>query len=108
MKLLLDENIDVRFKFCFDASIHEVLTIRDMDWNGIKNGKLLKLAAQYNFDALICVDKNLPYQQNLATLVLPVIVIDVFKNVLPSLKISYPILLELLTNKLENRVYLVK
>ena len=108
MKLLLDENTDVRFKFCFDASVHEVLTIRDMNWNGIKNGKLLKVAAEHNFDALICVDKNLPYQQNLITLALPVIVIDVHKNVLSSLKIAYPNLLEVLTNNLEKQVYIVK
>ena len=108
MKLLLDENIDVRFKFCFDDSAHEVLTIRDMNWNGIKNGKLLKLAAEHDFDAFICVDKNLPYQQNLIKLALPIIVIDVHKNVLSSLKIAYPNLLEVLTNNLEKQVYIVK
>lgn len=32
-------------------------------WSGIKNGKLLALAAA-RFDAFITVDKNLPYQQN--------------------------------------------
>jgi predicted nuclease of predicted toxin-antitoxin system len=53
MKLLLDENIDVRFKYCFSDSIHEVLTVRDMKWNGIKNGKLLKLVSDYDFDVLI-------------------------------------------------------
>ena len=107
MKLLLDENIDVRFKFSFDASAHEVLTIRDMEWNGVKNGKLLKLAADHNFDAFICVDKNLPYQQNLAILGLPVIVIDVYKNVLPNLKLAYPALIELLSQSLEKKVYIV-
>ncbi|TAE36842.1 MAG: hypothetical protein EAZ70_10110 [Runella slithyformis] len=108
MKLLLDENIDVRFKFCFDAAEHEVLTVRDMEWNGIKNGKLLRLAADYGFKAFICVDKNQPYQQNLAILELPVIVIDVHKNVLPSLKQVYPVLVELLKNSLENKVYVIK
>lgn len=108
MKLLLDENIDVRFKFCFDVNIHEVLTVRDMEWNGIKNGKLLKLAADYGFEAFVCVDKNLPYQQNLLALALPVIVIDVHKNVLPSLKIAYPSLISLLAQSLENQVYVVR
>lgn len=108
MKLLLDENIDVRFKFSFDTSVHEVLTIRDMEWNGVKNGKLLKLAADHDFDAFICVDKNLPYQQNITILGLPVIVIDVHKNVLSSLKTAYPNLIELLAQNLEKRVYVVK
>jgi hypothetical protein len=42
MKILLDENIYVRFKNYF-SEIHEVLTIKDMLWNGIKNGELLLL-----------------------------------------------------------------
>jgi hypothetical protein len=37
MKVLLDENIDVRFKMLFINTIHEVYTVRDMEWNGIKN-----------------------------------------------------------------------
>jgi hypothetical protein len=37
MKVLLDENIDVRFKKLFINTIHEVYTVRDMEWNGIKN-----------------------------------------------------------------------
>ncbi|RDB07218.1 DUF5615 family PIN-like protein [Runella aurantiaca] len=108
MKLLLDENIDVRFKFCFDTNVYEVLTVRDMEWNGVKNGKLLKLAADYGFDAFICVDKNLPYQQNLSVLALPVIVIDIYKNVLPSLKVIYPSLVIVLGQSLENQVYVVR
>ena len=32
MKILLDENIDVRFKNHF-PEIHEVFTVRDMVWN---------------------------------------------------------------------------
>ena len=43
MKILLDGNIDVRFKSLFPVDSHEVFTIRDMGWNGIKNGALLKL-----------------------------------------------------------------
>jgi uncharacterized UPF0160 family protein len=108
MKLLLDENIDVRFKLCFDAAIHEVYTVRDMKWNGVKNGKLLKLAIEHQFEVFICVDKNLPYQQNLTTLGTSVVVIDVYKNVLPNLKLALPNLLNLLKQPLDNQVYTVK
>lgn len=41
MKILLDENIVVRFKNSF--SEHNVFTVKDMGWNGIKNGQLLLL-----------------------------------------------------------------
>jgi predicted nuclease of predicted toxin-antitoxin system len=37
MKILLDENIDVRFKK-YLSDFHETYTISDMHWNGIKNG----------------------------------------------------------------------
>ena len=61
MKILLDENIDVRFKHSFGGSQLKVSTVRDMGWNGVKNGKLLALASENQFDVFICVDKNLPY-----------------------------------------------
>ena len=107
MKLLLDENIDVRFKFRFENTIHEVFTVRDMEWNGIKNGKLLQLAAENGFNAFLCVDKNLPYQQNLTTLALPVIVLNVHRNVLPSLKQLLPNLLVVLNQTPQNQVYVI-
>ena len=68
MKILLDENIDVRFKNLFNNSSHEVYTVRDMKWNGIKNGMLLQLLKENGFDCWIVVDKNIPYQQNIAEL----------------------------------------
>ena len=49
MKLLLDENLPKRLKL--DFSEHEIYTVRDKNWNGIKNGELLKLLVENNFDA---------------------------------------------------------
>ena len=40
MKILLDENIDVRFRHTFDTQFFEVYTVRYMGWNGLKNGEL--------------------------------------------------------------------
>jgi hypothetical protein len=81
MKILLDENIDIRFKRLFPAT-YEVYTVMDMQWNGIKNGALLKLLSEHNFDCWIVADKNLPYQQNTSTLPCLIIVLDVFRNTL--------------------------
>ena len=50
----------------------------------MKNGALLTHAAA-EFDALITVDKNLPYQQNLRNLPLAVVVLDAHSNALPAL-----------------------
>lgn len=62
MKLLLDENLPKKLKLDFPE--HEVYTVTDKGWNGIKNGELLKLLLQENFDSLLTFDKNLQHQQN--------------------------------------------
>jgi hypothetical protein len=36
-----------------------------MGWSGVKNGQLLKHAADAGFDVLVTVDQNLQYEQNL-------------------------------------------
>jgi hypothetical protein len=108
MKILLDENIDVRFKFSFDSDKYQVLTVKDMGWNGIKNGKLLKLAADMKFDAFVCVDKNLPYQQNLQNLSIPVLVINVHKNVLSNLQLFLPAILKTLEIVSTKKIYIVE
>ncbi|MFT4092669.1 MAG: DUF5615 family PIN-like protein [Niabella sp.] len=62
MRLLLDENLPKRLKQDFPE--HEVFTVRDKEWNGIKNGELLKLMLENSFDVLLTFDKNLQHQQN--------------------------------------------
>ena len=44
MKLLLDENLPKRLKLDFHE--HEIYSVRDKNWNGIKNGELLKLLTE--------------------------------------------------------------
>jgi predicted nuclease of predicted toxin-antitoxin system len=78
MKLLLDENLPKRLKT--DLALHEVYTVRDMGWNGTKNGELLKLMISEKFDVLITFDKNLQYQQNFSKYSLPVLVLNAKNN----------------------------
>ena len=82
MRLLLDELVPARLKR--SLSSHEVKTVVEMGWSGHKNGDLLAIASA-DFDAFITVDKNLPYQQNLGTLPIAVIVLDALSNELPAL-----------------------
>src|SRR5437870_6040076 len=62
MRILLDE--------CVDRGVakhitgHDVRTTMEMGWGGVKNGQLLA-NAEKDFDVLITVDQNLPFQQNL-------------------------------------------
>jgi len=78
MKLLLDENLPKRLKEHFEE--HEIYTVRDMGWNGVTNGELLKLMIADEFDVLITFDKNLQFQQNFSKYTLPIIVLNAFDN----------------------------
>lgn len=69
-----------------------------MGWNGIKNGRLLALAAGAGFDAMLTTDKSIEHQQNRANLPLAVIVLDVPSNDLPHLLPLVPSLLAVLAN----------
>ena len=74
MRLLLDENLPKRLKLDFPD--HEIYTVRDKGWNGIKNGKLLSLILENGFDALFTFDKNLSYQQNFSKYTITVFVLN--------------------------------
>lgn len=74
MRLLLDENLPRRLKADFPE--HEVYTVRDKGWNGVKNGELLKLMLAEGFDALLTFDKNLQHQQNFGKYTLTVFVLS--------------------------------
>ena len=78
MKLLLDENLPKRLKLDFPE--HEIYTVRDKNWNGIKNGELLKLLTDNNFDALLTFDKNLQHQQNFLKYTITVFVLSAYIN----------------------------
>ena len=65
MRLLLDECVPARLRKSLPS--HQVSTVVQEGWSGVKNGKLLALAAT-GFDAFITVDKNLSYQQNTSNL----------------------------------------
>ena len=79
MKILLDESLPRKLKGDFGID-HEVYTVRDMDWLGKKNGELLRLMTENQFDLFVTVDKNLPYQQNIERLPLTIFVLCAFDN----------------------------
>ncbi len=64
---------------------HEVFTVKDVDWIGVKNGELLERMKSANFDALITIDKNLGYQQNIKLHGLKVYVLNAINNKLSTL-----------------------
>jgi predicted nuclease of predicted toxin-antitoxin system len=95
MRLLFDESVPNRLRHSLLG--HEVRTVVEMGWSGTKNGKLLALTAT-QFDALVTVDKNMQYQQNLSQLPVSVVVLRAKSNELTCLLPLAPELLEVLAN----------
>jgi predicted nuclease of predicted toxin-antitoxin system len=81
MRILLDECVPRRLRAHFQG--HDAHTVQMMGWTGKKNGELMALTAGAGFEALITVDRNLQYQQNVSALPFGILVL-----VAPSNRIS--------------------
>jgi hypothetical protein len=91
MKVLLDECVTRYLKRDFAG--HEVFTVEEAGFKGLKNGRLLQ-AASGQYDALVTVDQNIQYQQNLENLVIAIIVLKAKRSTYPMLKPLMPQVLE--------------
>jgi hypothetical protein len=87
MRILLDEDLPRRLGLLLVG--HEVDTVQRLGWSGIKNGRLLGLAAG-KFDVFLTMDGNLEFQQNLATLPIAVLVVEAVSNRLEHLQPLVP------------------
>ena len=65
MRVLLDENLPHKLRPWLAR--HEVFTVGYMGWNGLKNGSLLAAAEAGGMEVFVTGDRNLTYQQNLAS-----------------------------------------
>tara|TARA_B110000263_G_C15165174_1_gene444235 strand:- start:474 stop:800 length:327 start_codon:yes stop_codon:yes gene_type:complete len=106
MKLLLDESIPKRLAKSFPDSI-QVSTVQENGWGGMKNGTLLRTAADGGFNALITADRGFEYQHNLKTLPLSIIILRSHRTRLLELVPLVPKVMELLEGRTEIGVYRV-
>ena len=65
MRILLDESLPRDLAALLTG--HEAETVRDARWSGVRNGKLLSLAAT-RFDVFLTADRKIEYQQTMCTL----------------------------------------
>jgi hypothetical protein len=56
-------------------TLHEVRTAFEQGWSTLENGELLSAAEAEGFDILVTTDKNLKYQQNLASRNIAIVVL---------------------------------
>jgi hypothetical protein len=83
VRILLDEQLPRQFAPYLIG--HEVRTVKQQAWAGLKNGALLTEAEQAGFSVFITGDRNLEYQQNLTQRRLGVVVLTAASNALEDL-----------------------
>lgn len=105
MKILLDECVTRHLKVLL--SEHEVYTVREMNWSGIKNGKLLSLCVANSFEIFLTIDKNLRFQQNIVQHAIIVVVLNSVTSNLSELKEFIPILKVKIPAFEKNKVYTI-
>jgi hypothetical protein len=91
MKILLDECVTRYLKR--DLAAHEVLTVEEAGFKGLKNGRPLQ-AASGQYDVLITVDQNLTYQQNLKSFRIAVVLLTARRSTYPFLRPLMPRVLD--------------
>ena len=94
MRVLIGECVPRQLKNWL-AEAHDVATVFDAGWSGMKNGALLREANQC-FDVLITADQNLYHQQSFAGLTISILVLPT--NRLRLVRIRCRRYLSLLTN----------
>ncbi len=90
MRILLDEDLPRRLGSLLIG--HEPVTVQLVGWAGIKNGKLLALAAT-KFDLFLTMDGGLEFQQNLVTLPVAVLIVEALSNRMEHLEPLVPAML---------------
>ena len=95
MRILLDESLPI--ELAVELAGHDVVSVQKMEWSGLKNGELLARAAG-RFDVMLTAGQNLPYQQNLSTLPIAVIVVAAKSNRIEALRPLIPGLLAVLAS----------
>jgi predicted nuclease of predicted toxin-antitoxin system len=77
VRILLDESLPRTLTRHFSGVVVE--TVFDRGWSGVKNGELLRRAAE-SFDVFLTADQNLQYQQNLKNHEIRVVILAAVTN----------------------------
>jgi hypothetical protein len=73
---------------------HDVSTVQQQSWAGLKNGDLLAAAERAGFTVLLTGDRSLPFQTNLTGRSIGVVVLHAASNALEDLAPLVPAVLK--------------
>ncbi len=82
MHVLIDECLPKKLKH--ELTGHNVFTVQEKGWAGMKNGELLH-RAENEFNVWVTADQNIEYQQNLKKFSIAVVVLVAPRNELEAL-----------------------
>lgn len=83
MLILLDEQLPRQL--ARHLAGHNVRTVQQQSWAGLRNGALLSMAEAAGFMVLITGDQNLEFQQNLSARTIGIVVLAAASNALEDL-----------------------
>jgi hypothetical protein len=96
MRLLIDECVDEHLRYLFQG--HDCQTARYVGLAGLSNGGLLAAAEAAGFEVIVTVDQNIPFQQNLESRTIAVLILCASTNRLRDLQKTIPAALEALVS----------
>ena len=96
MRILLDEQLPRQLAREFVG--HQVRTVQQQGWSGVRNSELLQRAAAEPFDVFMTADRGFAFQQNLTRTPLRVIILLARSNSIRSLQPLVPALLQAIQN----------
>lgn len=82
-RVLFDEDVPRQLRR--DLLEFQIRTVQEQGWSSVQNGELLRIAS-HEYDVLVTGDKNLQYQQDVASFDIGVVVLGVRDTRLPNLR----------------------
>lgn len=81
MRALLDEQVPADLAELISAAgpHHDIRTVADEGWKGLKNGALLQQMREAEFTALVTIDRRMEYQQNIPSSGIALVVMHAFR-----------------------------
>ena len=106
MKVLLDECVTKRLKS--HLKDFEVYTVVEMRWSGVKNGELMSLCVDHQFDIILTIDKNIMFQQNIEKYPITIVVFNSSTSKLEELILFISTFLKQIHHFEKNRAYIIE
>jgi hypothetical protein len=105
MRVLLDECVPKQLGRHLPG--HKTRTAAQMAWSGLKNGRLINAMVGDGFEVMLTVDRGIPFQQNIKSLPIGIIVMAAPSNDIDDLTLLVPEMMTALASILPGQIVIV-